>query len=62
MVVQTIAKGHWRGSLRPYTAPRAAPAPGAEGSVKRRKGLGMDTLQRGVQWIGGAVDWGSIIQ
>ena len=20
----------------------------------------MDTLQRGVQWIGGAVDWGSI--
>ena len=24
-------------------------------------GEGMDTLQRGVQWIGGAVDWGSII-
>ena len=21
----------------------------------------VDTLQRGVQWIGGAVDWGSII-
>ena len=21
----------------------------------------LDTLQRGVQWIGGAVDWGSII-
>ena len=23
--------------------------------------MGMDTLQRGVQWIGCAVDWGSII-
>ena len=22
----------------------------------------LDTLQRGVQWIGGAVDWGCIIQ
>ena len=22
----------------------------------------LDTLQRGVQWMGGAVDWGSIIQ
>ena len=21
----------------------------------------LDTLQRGVQWIGGAVDWGSIV-
>ena len=21
----------------------------------------LDTLQRGVQWMGGAVDWGSII-
>ena len=25
------------------------------------RAIDLDTLQRGVQWIGGAVDWGSII-
>ena len=27
----------------------------------RKLRLVLDTLQRGVQWMGGAVDWGSII-
>ena len=31
------------------------------GAPQVRGWRNMDALQRGVQWIGGAVDWGSII-
>ena len=34
---------------------------GLPGKLRSGKCAGLDTLQRGVQWIGGAVDWGSII-
>ena len=31
------------------------------GNGGKKKEPRLDTLQRGVQWMGGAVDWGSII-
>ena len=42
--------------------PNAPPASGsaARGAAPCPRPV-TDTLQRGVQWIGGAVDWGSII-